>query len=257
MSRVLFVCSGNTCRSPMAARIAQRVFGSAHTVQSAGAEASSGMPAAPNAVAALKEMGLDLSGHSSMDVQEVDLSSFDLVVIFRPSRAESISIPNPVRVAYLDVEDPHEGTLDVYTTAAKLISKGVRRIYTDDAVLRASALDGPRGSHLEGIVNRAMKECEREVGEFVGRALRPVHETATLGQLKGVAEQFASSQNRSDLSPLLEALSSVNEVWKRVKHVKRQHKDPGYEDLIAALHEIGNVYKALDDLPQLAGDLAS
>jgi protein-tyrosine-phosphatase len=258
MSRVLFVCSGNTCRSPMAARVAQRVFGPTHTVSSAGAETGTGAPAAKNAIAALEEIGLDLSTHSSVDVQDLDLGSFDLVVIFRPSTAELLSIPDSVPVAYLDVADPYGGTLDDYRAAARSIRRGVRRLYTDDALRRALTRNGPRGSHLEGILNRATKECEGEVVEFVVKELRlPIRETATLGHLKDVIKKFGISLGRSDLLALADALAGVNEVWKKVKHDKKHHKvkhdkkhhkDPGHEDVTAALQQIQSVYKVLDQI---------
>ncbi|OLD64750.1 MAG: hypothetical protein AUI47_04420, partial [Acidobacteria bacterium 13_1_40CM_2_68_5] len=49
MSHILFICSGNTCRSPMAAGIARRIFGQSHLIVSAGAGTSGGDGAATNA----------------------------------------------------------------------------------------------------------------------------------------------------------------------------------------------------------------
>ena len=193
MSRVLFICSGNTCRSPMAARIAQRVFGSTHTVLSAGAETGSGAPAAKNAIKALEEMGLDLSKHRSVDVQDLDIDSFDVVVIFRPSSGELISIPDAVPMTYLDVADPYGGTLDNYRAAARSIERGVRRLYTDDALRRVLEPNGPTGSHLAGIFIRAVKECEQEVATFMATKLHiTVPKKATLGQFQKMMNKFAT-----------------------------------------------------------------
>uniref|UniRef100_A0A7C2WKH5 protein-tyrosine-phosphatase n=1 Tax=Thermorudis sp. TaxID=1969470 RepID=A0A7C2WKH5_9BACT len=55
VTSVLFVCRGNTCRSPMAAALARKVLGSEIEIQSAGIEACDGAPAAQNAVAVMAE----------------------------------------------------------------------------------------------------------------------------------------------------------------------------------------------------------
>jgi protein-tyrosine phosphatase len=74
---VLFVCTGNTCRSPMAERIFQKLIAdklgcgvadlearNIH-VQSAGTMAWTGSPASPEAVEVCRRRGIDLSGHAS------------------------------------------------------------------------------------------------------------------------------------------------------------------------------------------------
>lgn len=240
MSRVLFVCSGNTCRSPMAARIAQRVFGPTHTVLSAGAETGSGAPAAKNAITALKEIGLDLSKHRSVDVQDLDIASFDVVVIFRPSSGELISIPDAVPMTYLDVADPYGGTLDDY--------RGVRRLYTDDALRRVLEPNGPTGSHLAGIFIRAAKECEQEVAAFMATKLHiTVQKKATLGQLQHTLSKFVTDHDRPDLLAISTELCEVNEVWKKVKH---HPDDPPQQAVATALGKIQNVYRLLGEVEQ-------
>lgn len=67
--RVLFVCSGNTCRSPLAERLALRKARERGLeeleVRSAGTFAGRGAPASSGAVLAARQHGLDLSGHRS------------------------------------------------------------------------------------------------------------------------------------------------------------------------------------------------
>jgi protein-tyrosine-phosphatase len=82
--RVLFVCSGNICRSPMAAEYMRHRAvhdGLSHlVVDSAGTLGIHGAPASPEAVLALHEIGLDLRGHRSKGIGPADLHSADLVI---------------------------------------------------------------------------------------------------------------------------------------------------------------------------------
>ncbi|HKQ59734.1 MAG TPA: hypothetical protein VJS92_00535 [Candidatus Polarisedimenticolaceae bacterium] len=82
--KVLFVCSGNICRSPMAAELLrQRAAraGLGHVmVESAGTLGIRGAPASAEAGAALGEIGLDLSRHRSRAVEPRDLRTADLVI---------------------------------------------------------------------------------------------------------------------------------------------------------------------------------
>lgn len=81
--RVLVVCTGNTCRSPMAAALLETLFegaGTAAEVRSAGTAAARGWPAHPNACAVAAEAGLDLSGHASQPLTPETLAWADVVI---------------------------------------------------------------------------------------------------------------------------------------------------------------------------------
>lgn len=80
--RVLCVCTGNTCRSPMLAVLldaALRRRGVSATVESAGTAASQGEPASAGAQAAMARRGLDLSAHRSRPLAGLDLGGFEAV----------------------------------------------------------------------------------------------------------------------------------------------------------------------------------
>ncbi|MDY7108166.1 MAG: low molecular weight protein arginine phosphatase [Planctomycetota bacterium] len=71
MDTILFVCTGNTCRSPMAEAIAHHCLdagllddGGRYQAASAGVRAEAGSPPSPEALAALKRLGVDHSGRS-------------------------------------------------------------------------------------------------------------------------------------------------------------------------------------------------
>jgi protein-tyrosine phosphatase len=88
---ILFVCTGNTCRSPMAAALFRKLLAArlqcseaeleerGYRVLSAGLSAAKGMPASPEAVALIEERGGTLSGHSSCPLTPALLSQADSV----------------------------------------------------------------------------------------------------------------------------------------------------------------------------------
>jgi len=87
VSRVIFVCKGNICRSAFAGR-QFRAFGI--EVASAGLEADSGKPADPRAAKVARRFGADLSGHRSIHVAELELADGDLFVVFEPKHGERL-----------------------------------------------------------------------------------------------------------------------------------------------------------------------
>jgi protein-tyrosine-phosphatase len=86
--RLLFVCSGNTCRSPLASALAEReltALGWRVEVRSAGVNASWGAPASEGSLRAGARHGLDLSGHRSRPIDDDLLRWADLILVMSPS----------------------------------------------------------------------------------------------------------------------------------------------------------------------------
>ena len=91
---VLFVCTGNTCRSPLAEALARREIERRDwqhvRVASAGLSAEHGAPASRNAAAVGERYGLDLSGHSSRPLTPELLEWADLVLGMSPSHVYTV-----------------------------------------------------------------------------------------------------------------------------------------------------------------------
>lgn len=91
---ILFVCTGNTCRSPMAEAIARdevRRRGWSHvSVASAGIMAGPGIPAAANAVAVAAEHGLDLDSHASRQLTPELVDWADLILTMSSSHIAAV-----------------------------------------------------------------------------------------------------------------------------------------------------------------------
>ncbi|MDA0329974.1 MAG: low molecular weight protein arginine phosphatase [Gemmatimonadetes bacterium] len=91
--RLLFVCTGNTCRSPMAEVIARQRFadlGWSVEVGSAGVAAFHGSPASAGAVRAASAHGLDLSGHQATVLTREGTAAADLVLTMSASHLHRV-----------------------------------------------------------------------------------------------------------------------------------------------------------------------
>jgi protein-tyrosine phosphatase len=144
---VLFVCTGNTCRSPLAEGLAKKLLADrlgcgvgdlprrGVWVLSAGVAAYGGGPAAAEAAAAAAEWGADLSGHRSRPVNPQLLAAADAVVAMTRGHAHALSArypgvgPAPTLLGgEADLDDPIGAGLDVYRECARAIAGHLQRL---------------------------------------------------------------------------------------------------------------------------------
>lgn len=83
---ILFVCSGNTCRSPLAAVLADARWQGRPPCASAGLDASPGSPATAESCDQARERGLDLSRHRSRSLDAALLDEADWVLLMTPGQ---------------------------------------------------------------------------------------------------------------------------------------------------------------------------
>lgn len=103
--RALILCTGNSARSQMAEGLLRHDAGDRFDVESAGTHPTR---VRPEAIAAMAEIGIDISGHRSKSVAEFDGQKFDLVLtVCDHARAACPIYPNAIHQAF---DDPH--TLD-------------------------------------------------------------------------------------------------------------------------------------------------
>jgi protein-tyrosine-phosphatase len=92
---VLFVCTGNTCRSPLAEAVARRRLEEREwkhvRVASAGVHATSGSPASAHAVSVGRRAGLDLSAHRSRPLRPELIEWADLILVMSPGHHSAVA----------------------------------------------------------------------------------------------------------------------------------------------------------------------
>ena len=129
MKTIVFVCTGNTCRSPMAecmfrALVKENGLEGEYRVLSAGTYAMTGAPASGGSLRAMQRRGLSLQDHKSQPVTRMLMEQADLIIGMAESHIMQLGMmyPNcqtPMR-AFDDpsISDPYGGTDADYERAA-------------------------------------------------------------------------------------------------------------------------------------------
>ena len=146
MPSVIFVCTANVCRSPMAMGLFLARLGKERgnwRVESAGTWASDGQPAAENTLRVVAEQGVDLREHRSRPINGALLEQFDLILAMEQNQKEALRIEFPgisPRIFLLsemigsvyDIKDPMSGDFSDFQNTAEeiedILEKGFDRI---------------------------------------------------------------------------------------------------------------------------------
>ena len=138
---ICFVCSGNTCRSPMAAALLNELGKGCYKASSAGLSAMEGDPISENAVAALKDHGIkstpenDYEHHKARQAQAELLERFDKIIAISRSHLLSLVMSFPelaerMSVMPTDIPDPFMQSKKVYDTCLQRIKDGIKEIFS-------------------------------------------------------------------------------------------------------------------------------
>jgi protein-tyrosine-phosphatase len=143
--RILFVCTGNTCRSALAEALARKVIVERALadvdVHSAGTSAWDGAPASDGALLVGMERSLDLSQHRAQTLTRDLVARSDLVLAMGPHHLERIEALGGSGRSYLitdfasrgasarPVNDPIGGELELYRATADELDQEIGRVF--------------------------------------------------------------------------------------------------------------------------------
>jgi arsenate reductase (thioredoxin) len=139
-TRVLFLCTGNSCRSQMAEGFLRAYGGQTYDAHSAGTKPSA---VNPLAVQVMSEVGIDISGHRSKNVTEYLGQHFPIVITVCDNAKEHCPIfPGPCIREHWPFEDPAEATgtdeerLKVFRTVRDQIAARVQSLASRESTVR-------------------------------------------------------------------------------------------------------------------------
>lgn len=134
MKNILFVCTGNTCRSPVAEKVFNFMAKEKNlpfTAKSAGICTVTGLPMSENSALVLKEQGIDPVPFKSTSIDEVDLSRIDCFVALNEDHKYALVNDFCVdsdKIVVLNVDDPYGGSIAVYRVCFDEIRTAVREL---------------------------------------------------------------------------------------------------------------------------------
>ena len=137
MDKIVFICTGNTCRSPMAEGLFKALNGEQKTgleAISAGIFTNNGMPASENAVIVAKELGADISNHKSQMLNGDIVNDAKYLVCMTGAHYDQILLKFPnvsdklFTLLPTDIDDPFGGNINEYRSCATQIKSAVESI---------------------------------------------------------------------------------------------------------------------------------
>ena len=146
---LLFVCSGNTCRSPLAEALARQIAARRGAedveVSSAGTNAWDNAPATDEALLVGMERGLDLTGHRARKLTPAIVSEADLIFVMTPGHLEPVKQMGGRGKAHVideyasgaadqGISDPYGGDLERYRHTADTLEEELEKLFDRLAV---------------------------------------------------------------------------------------------------------------------------
>ena len=150
---ILFVCTANQVRSPIAAAIFNQIQPVRFKAESAGTWTKSGLELAPFALRLAERIGVDLAGFRTTSIEDVDLSSYRQILVMECGHQEALTLEFPHlkdRICLLtafaglhpsDIPDPVKYDLPtavgILTDMQDCVQRAAERLNSGNAILFA------------------------------------------------------------------------------------------------------------------------
>lgn len=138
MKKILFVCTGNTCRSPMAMAVFNNMAkekGLSNVVGISGGLMANGEPLSKNSQTALEKVGISLVNYKSKQVTYSMLESADLIIAMTENHKEMLVAsgvePEKIIVLNSGISDPFGGDLPLYERTLEQITIGLNSLFEE------------------------------------------------------------------------------------------------------------------------------
>lgn len=132
IKKVIFICTGNTCRSPMAEALFKKLLTDKGItdieVSSAGLMTADGLPASENSVKAMAEIGMDISAHRSRQLT-AEMLNGAVAVTMTAAQAQMLkNFTDSVMAMPVEIPDPYGGDLEKYISCREAISAALPEV---------------------------------------------------------------------------------------------------------------------------------